>query len=99
MMIYSVTLSKDKNENEFERFMLDDVFPAVDKRSRRDGQISSLVLLKGNNTDHTNEYLWFVEGGVNGGAARQQVDRIEAYGAVVVPMLDFVEIGRWPAEE
>ena len=99
MMIYSIKLSQDKNEHDFERFMLEDVFPAVDKRSRRDGEISSLVLLKGNNTGHTNEYLWQVEGGVNGGAARQQVDRIEAYGAVVVPMLDFVEIGHWSAKD
>jgi len=98
MMIYSITLSKDQNEDAFEQFMLEEVFPAVDKRSRRDGQITSLVLLKGNNTGHTNKYLWLVEGGVNGGAANNQVDGIKAFGAKVTPMHDFVEIGRWSAE-
>lgn len=97
MMIYGITLSTGKDESDFERFMLDDVFPAIDKRSRRDGKVSGLVLLKGNNTGHTNEYLWLVEGTVNGGAARQQLDRIEAFGAQVAPMYDYVEIGRWSA--
>lgn len=97
MMIYSIKLSKGKDESDFETFMLDEVFPAVDKGSRRDGQITGLVLLKGNNTGSTNEYLWLVEGGVNGGAARQQVEKIEAFGAKVKPMQDFVELGRWPA--
>ena len=97
MMIYSIKLSKRKNESEFEKFMLEEIFPAVDKRSLRNGQITSLVLLKGNNTGHTNEYLWLVEGGVNGGAANQQVDKIKAFGARVSPMLDFVESGRWSA--
>ena len=98
MMIYSITLSKDKNEDDFEQFMLEDVFPAVDKRSLRSGQITSLVLLKGNNTDRTNKYQWLVEGGINGGAANNQVDRIRAFGAEVTPVHDFVEIGRWSAE-
>lgn len=97
MMIYSIELSKRKEESDFETFMLDQVFPAVDKGSRRDGQITGLVLLKGNNTGRTNEYLWLVHGGVNGGAARQQVEKIEAFGARVTPMQDFVELGRWPA--
>jgi hypothetical protein len=98
MMIYSITLAKDKNEDDFEQFMLEKVFPAVDKRSRRDGQITSLVLLKGNNTGHTNEYLWLVGGGVNGGAANRQVDKIKAFGTTIAAMHDFVEIGRWSAK-
>jgi hypothetical protein len=98
MMIYSIRLSKRKNEGDFEKFMLGQVFSAVDKSSRRDGQITSLVLLKGNNTGHTNEYMWLVDGGVNGGAANQQVDAIRAFGARVSPVLDFVECGRWSAQ-
>lgn len=98
MMIYSIKLSKKKDEGEFEKFMLDEVFPAVDKGSLRNGQVTGLVLLKGNNTGRTNEYLWLVHGGVNGGAANQQVDKIKEFGARVSPLLDFVERGRWFAE-
>jgi hypothetical protein len=98
MMIYSIKLSKKKDEDEFETFMLDEVFPAVDKGSLRSGQITGLVLLKGANTGRTNEYLWLVYGGVNGGAANQQLDTIRAHGARVTPLLDFRERGRWFAE-
>jgi hypothetical protein len=98
MMIYSIKVSKRKNETDFEKFMLEEVFPAVDKRSLRNGQITRLVLLKGNNTGHTNEYLWLVYGGINGGAAAQQVDKIKAFGARISPMLDFEECGSWSAD-
>lgn len=37
MMIYSITLPTDKDESDFERFMVEDVFPTVDKRSLRNG--------------------------------------------------------------
>lgn len=99
MMIYSIKLSKRKNEEEFEKFMLEEIFPAVDKRSLRSGQITSMVLLKGNNTGHTNEYLWLVRGGVNGGAANQQVNKIKEFGARVSPMHDFIEAGSWSAKD
>jgi hypothetical protein len=98
MMIYSIKLSKRKKERDFETFMVEEIFPAVDKRSLRNGQITGLVLLKGNNTGHTNEYLWLVYGGVNGGAAGQQMDKIKAFGARVTPLLDFQECGRWFAD-
>src|SRR6476659_5780718 len=98
MMIYSIKLSKRKNEADFEKFLLEEIFPGVDKGSRRDGQISELVLLKGDNTGRTNEYLWLVSGGVNGGAANRQLEKIKAFGARVSPMIDFVEIGRWSAK-
>lgn len=98
MTVYSIKLSKRKDEGDFEKFMRDEVFPAVDKRPLRNGEITGLVLLKGNNTERTNEYLWLVTGGVNGGAANQQVKKIEAYGARVTPMFDYVEVGRWDAE-
>jgi hypothetical protein len=99
MMYYSIELSKDKNESDFEKFMLEEVFPAVDKRSLRSGQITSLVLLKGNNTGHTNEYLWLVEGAINGGDANNHLDKIQAVGAIASPMLEFEECGRWPTKD
>jgi hypothetical protein len=82
-----------------ETFKLEEVFPAVDKSARRDGQVTGLVLLRGNNPDNFNEYLWFVHGTVNAGAAGQQEDNIRAFGARVSPKGDWVERGSWFAED
>jgi hypothetical protein len=101
MYVYSIKLPKQKQERDFEtfeRFMLDEVFPAIDKSSRRDGQITGLVLLRGNNPDNVNEYLWFVHAQGGAGAARQQEDNIRAFGARISPMGDWYERGRWFAE-
>jgi hypothetical protein len=103
MYVYSIELPEHKQERSdfetFERFMLDEVFPAIDKSPRRDGQVTGLVLLRGNNPDNVNKYLWFVHGGVNAGAASQQVGNIyEAFGADVSTMGDWDERGSWFAE-
>jgi hypothetical protein len=102
MYVYSIKLPEQKQERSdfetFERFMLDEVFPAIDKSSRRDGQVTGLVLLRGNNPDNLNEYLWFVHNTVGAGAARQQVDTISAFGAQVSQMGDWDERGSWFAE-
>lgn len=98
MKFYSIKLEEHKNESDFEKFMLEEVFPAIDKGQLRNGQVVSLVLLKGNNTGHTNEYLWLVDAIDNGGgAANGELERIKAFGTNVSPMLDFVECGRWEA--
>ena len=94
-MIYSINLSKDRSESDFEKFMLTEIFPAVDKRALRHGQVTGLVLLKGNTTDRTKEYLWLVYGTIGGGAAGRQIDKINAFGARVSPMFEFEECGRW----
>jgi hypothetical protein len=101
MYVYSIKLPEHKQESDFrtfERFMLEEVFPAIDKSSRRDGQVTGLVLLKGNNPDIINEYLWFVHGTVNAGAASQQEDNIRAFGAEVSQKGDWDERGSWFAE-
>jgi len=94
-MVYMIRLSKRKKESNFEQFMREKIFPSIDKSSRRDGKVSGLVLLKGNTTGRTNEYLWFVDGTVNGGAANQQLDNITAFGARVIPLQEFVECVKW----
>jgi hypothetical protein len=101
MYVYSIKLPEHNKESDFEtfeRFMLDEVFPAIDKSSRRDGQVTGLVLLRGDNPDNVNEYLWFVHGTVSAGAASQQVDNIRAFGAQVSQMGDWDERGSWFAE-
>jgi len=99
MTIYKVRLYKSKNEISFEKFMQNEVFVAVNKSQRRDGKITSLQLFKSNNTGHTNEYFWLVEGALNGGAANQALDMIAAFGGKVTPMNDYVECGNWKAEK
>jgi hypothetical protein len=101
MFVYSIKLAEHNKESDFEtfeRFMLDEIFPAIDKSSRRDGQVTGLVLLRGDNPDNVKEYLWFVHGGVSAGAASQQVDNIRAFGAQVSQMGDWDERGSWFAE-
>lgn len=97
MHIYAITLEPDKDEPSFERFMREEIFPAIPKNARRDGQVTGLVLLKGHNTGHTNEYLWIVYGTVNGGAAGQKVRAIEAFGARVAVARDS-HCGSWFAD-
>jgi hypothetical protein len=96
MMIYSIELSDLTKRRDFETFMLDEVFPAVDKGAWRSGQITGLVLLGGKNTNlNTNQYLWLVHGAIGGGTAASQLDKIKAFGAQISPMNEFSEVGRW----
>ncbi len=98
MTLYAIRLSKRKSEAAFEQFMETELFPAIDKGQRRDGQVSALRLWKGNNTGRTNEYFWIVEGTLDGGAVRPHLPAIEAFGAKVKPMHDFAECLTWEAE-
>lgn len=76
--VYAIELSESKHEHEFETFMLNEIFPTVRKGLTRSGQITRLVLLQGNTTDRSHEYLWLVSGEdlINGGAARQKIRAI-----------------------
>ena len=98
MMFIAITLAHDKDERTFKRFMLDEIFPAVDKHVNCAEQVTGLMLLKGNNTGHTNEYLWPVYRTINGSAALQQTDAIQAFEASMTPMIDYVECGHWFAD-
>ena len=100
MMIYAIELSDLDRRRDFETFMLDDVFPAIDKGLSRSGRITGLVLLGGSNTDvNTKTYLWLVHGAIGAGAAGSQLHRIEAFGAQVSPMNEFREVGSWFAQK
>ena len=93
--LFTITLARDKDAQAFERFMLDEIFPAVDKQVYRPNQVASLVLLKAHTTDDTNEYLWLIH---SRGAVLQQIEIIQAYGASCTPLIDYVERGSWYAE-
>src|SRR3954468_9883338 len=96
----------DRSSEDFQRFMLEEVFPAVPKGVSRAGQVTGLRLMAGNNSGETGnerEYLWEVFGTVNGGAALSQLERIRAFGAEA-PLEtaqggDYVEVGRWTADD
>jgi hypothetical protein len=98
--VYAIELSESKRENEFETFMLNEIFPTVHKEPTRSGQITRLVLLKGNVTNRSHEYLWLVSGEdlIDGGAARQKIEEIKAFGAQVSLIQDFRNCGSWSAE-
>lgn len=98
MTIYSIKLTRKKDEKNFEQFMEEKIFPSISKLQRRDGKITGLTLLKGNNTGHTHEYLWMIEGGVNGGAAVQFVDDIKQFGTTAKLLRDYEECLKWSAE-
>ena len=97
MTIYSIKLSRKKDEAIFEQFMEEKIFPSVDKDQLRTGKISKLVLLKGNNTGHTHEYLWLIYGGINGGAATAHIENIEKFGTTVKLLRDYEECLQWSA--
>lgn len=98
--IYAIELSDLKPETEFETFMLTEIFPSVHKEPTRSGQVTKLVLLKGNTINRSREYLWLVfgKGLIEGSAARQEIGKIEAFGGKVSMIQDFSECGSWSAE-
>ena len=96
----------ERSSEDFERFMLDDVFPAVPKGLSRTGQVTGMRLMAGNNSGETGnerDYLWTVFGTVNGGAALSQLERISAFGAEASLETaqggSYVEIGRWTTDD
>jgi hypothetical protein len=99
--VYSIELTERKNEEKFYDFMLNELFPAIPKKMTRTGQVTRLVLLQSNIFGHSHEYLWLVYGDelIDGGAARNQINRIETFGAKVSPIQDFVECVRWSIED
>lgn len=97
--IYTIKLSKRVKEEDFEKFMIEKVFPSISKEATRLGQVTGLTLLKGDNTGHTNEYYWMVYGAINWGPANEQLDRIKAFGGHVSGGLMYVEAGSWSSEE
>lgn len=98
MTIYAIKLIRKKEEKIFEQFMEEKIFPSVNKSQLRNGKIIELKLLKGNNTGHTHEYLWFIYGGINGGAAVEQVENIKTFGTTIKLLRDYEECLQWSAE-
>ena len=101
-----IRLAQHVSAEDFETFMLEDVFPAIPKESLRTGQVTGLRLIRGNNSGeqgNENDYLWLIYGTINGGAAINQLDRLSAFGAEVraegVNAGDYREVGRWSANE
>lgn len=99
--VYSIELLEAGQGKSFYEFMHNEIFPGVYKGVTRTGKVTGLVLLAGNIVGRSHEYLWLVYGKslIHGGAARGQIEKIEAFGAKVSPIQDFTESIRWFAED
>ena len=60
MLTYEIRLPKDKDADAFAAFMRDEYFPAVHKGPTRIGQVTDLVLLRGEATNTAHKFLWLV---------------------------------------
>ena len=94
MVIYEITVTDTTKADEFEGFMLDDVFPGIPKNVSRLGQVDGLILLRGANTETSNQFIWMV-GGVINKVPGDAIGKIEAFGVRVSNRNDWTESGRW----
>ena len=58
IVLYNIILPKERTDNEFEKFMIEEVFPAVKKGPTRIGEIRELRLLKDIPTN--GKYIWAI---------------------------------------
>lgn len=59
--IYKVVLQPGTKEEDFEKSMIEKVFPAVDKKLTEGGSITRLSLLKDVKENREDKYLWIIE--------------------------------------
>ncbi len=59
--IYRIVLQPGIKEEDFEKSMIEKVFPAVDKKLTEGGSITRLSLLKAVKEDREDKYLWIIE--------------------------------------
>ncbi len=59
--IYRIVLQPGIKEEDFEKSMIEKVFPAVDKKLTEGGSITRLSLLKDVKEDEEDKYLWIIE--------------------------------------
>lgn len=97
MVIYDITVADATKAGEFEGFMLEDIFPGIPKSVSRLGQVDELILLRGSNTETSNQFIWIVDGVINK-VPGDAISKIEAFGARVSNRNDWTESGRWVRE-
>lgn len=104
MIIYQISLPKEKNTKTFVKFMNEEYFPAVHKGPTRIGQVTGLLLLEGENgfegDDLVHEFFLHVGwSGMPGGNARvddQEVLRkLEKFKADIKRIGSFNEVADW----
>jgi hypothetical protein len=59
--IYKIVLQPKVKEEDFEKSMIEKVFPAVDKKLMEGGSITRLSLLKDMKENREDKYLWIIE--------------------------------------
>ncbi len=96
-VIYTIQLPQHVNEQDFERFMREEVFPAmIEAGPTRLGQVSEIRFFKGDTVGHTNEYLWLVDGVL--GIAPGILDQIATFGAQASAVGRYAELEQWPSQ-
>ncbi len=59
--IYRIVLQPKIKEEDFENFMIEKVFPAIDTKLTEGGSITRLSLLKDMKENREDKYLWIIE--------------------------------------
>ncbi len=59
--IYRIVLQPKIKEEDFEKFMIEKVFPTVDTKLTEGGSITRLSLLKDMKENREDKYLWIIE--------------------------------------
>ena len=66
--LYRIAPLPDVSDEKFQRFVEGEVFPLVDTRPTRGGQIKRLALFKQNDGQRGDRYLWLIEWTTFGGS-------------------------------
>jgi len=98
MVIYDITVPDATRAEEFPDFMLNDIFTGIQKSVSRTGQVDKLILLRGDNTETANQFIWIVSGILNA-VPDDAISKIEAFGARISNRNDSTEIARWVRED
>lgn len=59
--IYRIVLQPKIKEEDFEKFMIEKVFPTVDTKLTEGGSITRFSLIKDMKTNREDKYLWIIE--------------------------------------
>ena len=102
LTIYLIALPSGIEESDFEKVMLEDVFPALSNRGpTRRGQVNMLYLFKGSIQGQT-RYVWMVRGMMYGvGHEKEVMEKLGALGVSIAggSMDELREVGRWMRDE
>ena len=104
MLVYRITLPKNKDADAFATFMRKEYFPAVHKGATRIGKVTALVLLGAAATNSAQDFLLQVGwSGLSSGGPRVDDEKVQqkfdSFGAKMVPIGSYSTVAAWHARE